>query len=87
MKEIYEIMFKFILKILPGLLGIFSGGCFGESFVSDSKRRIKSFKKCYTLVNINTGKTLFYAFTVDFNKCSRSCNSIDDPYARIFFRS
>ena len=41
MKEIYEIMFKFILKILPGLLGIFSGGCFGESFVSDSKRRIK----------------------------------------------
>ena len=41
MKEIYEIMFKFILKILPGLLGIFSVGCFGESFVSDSKRRIK----------------------------------------------
>ena len=26
---------------------------------------------------------LFYPFTVSFNKCGGSCQTIDDPYARI----
>ena len=34
-----------------------------------------------TLVNINSEETLFYLFTVCANKCGRSCNPIDDPYA------
>ena len=31
------------------------------------------------LVDINSDKTLFYPFTVIFNKRVGSCNTIDDP--------
>ena len=27
---------------------------------------------------------LFYPFSVKINRCSGNCNSINDPYARIF---
>ena len=26
---------------------------------------------------------IYYPFTVNADKCSRSCNSIDDPYVRV----
>ena len=35
-----------------------------------------------TLVNVNSDKILFYPFTVTC-KCGGSCNTIDDPYARV----
>ena len=36
-----------------------------------------------TFVNINFDETFFYPFTVSVNKCDRSCNTIDDPYAHV----
>ena len=77
-------------KNFIGLLSICAIGSFGDTLVSNSKRPIKcvflSIYPCQarpTLVNINSDKTLFYPFTVTFNKCGGSCNTIDDPYARI----
>ena len=35
------------------------------------------------LSNINSTEPIHYPFTVSNNKCGRSCNTIDDPYARI----
>ena len=32
---------------------------------------------------MNSDEIIFYPFTVNFNKCGRSCNTIDDPYARV----
>ena len=56
--------------------------------VSNSKEPIK----CASLNNqpcqarltldINSNKTLLYTYTVSFNKCCGSCNTIDDLYAR-----
>ena len=37
-----------------------------------------------TIVDINSNETLHYPFSVSVNKCSGSCNTIDDPYAQIF---
>ena len=37
-----------------------------------------------TLVNINSNETFYYPFTLNVNKCGGGCNTIDDPYARIF---
>ena len=61
----------------------------GESLGSNSKGHIKCVslnnQPCQqarpTLVGINSNETLFYPFTVRFNKCDRSCNTINDPYA------
>ena len=27
--------------------------------------------------------SLFYPFSIKVNKCSRSCNSVNDPYAKL----
>ena len=60
---------------------------FGESSVSNSKGPIKQVclnnKPCQTrptIVNINSGKTLFYTSTVSVNKCDGSCSTIDDSH-------
>ena len=65
-------------------------GSFGESLVSNLKRLVKCVslnnqpcKARPPIVNVNFDKTLFYPFTVSVNKCGGSCNTIDDPYARV----
>ena len=35
------------------------------------------------IVNINSNNPIFYPFSIKINKCSCSCNNINDPYARI----
>ena len=36
-----------------------------------------------TIVDTNSNKPLYYLFTASVNKFNGSCNTIDDPYARI----
>ena len=65
-------------------------GSFGESLVFNSKRSIKCaslnnhpYQARPTIIYINSDETLFYTFAVSGNKCGKSCNIIDDPYARV----
>ena len=32
------------------------------------------------IININSNEPLFYPYSIKVNKCSGSCNSINDPY-------
>ena len=71
---------------------------FGGSLASDystanSEKRIKCVslnnrpsQASSRLVNRNSDEPLYYPFTVSVNKYGRSCNTIDDPYARIYFQ-
>ena len=34
-------------------------------------------------ININSSNPIFYPFSVTINRCSGTCNNINDPYARI----
>ena len=34
-------------------------------------------------INLNTNKPIFYLYSIKINKCKGSCNTINDPYARI----
>ena len=36
------------------------------------------------IMNINRNKPLFYPYSILVNKCSGSCNNINDPYAKLF---
>ena len=43
-------------------------------------------RECKTrtkIININNNEPVFYPFTIKVNKCSGSCNSINDPYAKL----
>ena len=64
---------------------------FSESIVSNSKGPINCASlnnhPCTagpTVVNINSEETLSYPFTVSFNKSGGSCNTIYDPYTRVY---
>ena len=37
-----------------------------------------------TLANINSDETIFYQFTVSVNKYGGSCNTVVNPYVRVF---
>ena len=90
----YEIMFKFFKKMFIGLLRISTAVIFDRPSDSNSEGRLKCVtlnnRPCQTrsrLVSINSSETLFYPFTVSVNKCGESCNTIDDPYARVCARN
>ena len=36
------------------------------------------------IINVNNNESSFYPDTIRINKCSGSCNSINDPYATLF---
>ena len=73
-----------------GLLSACTIGSFGESLSSNSRWPIKCVsldnQPCQvtsTFIDINSNKTLLYIYTVSINKCGGSCNTINDPYARV----
>ena len=35
------------------------------------------------IINVNTNEPVFYRFSIKGNKCSGSCNRINDPYAKL----
>ena len=35
------------------------------------------------LIGINSNEPLFYPDSIEANKCSGSCNNINDPYAKL----
>ena len=35
------------------------------------------------VININNNEPVFYPFSIKVNKCSESCNNINDPYAKL----
>ena len=43
----------------------------------ESKRRPE-------IVNVNSDESTFYPYSVKTNKCSRSCDNINSPYAKIW---
>ena len=37
------------------------------------------------IADINSNNPIFYPFSIKINKCTGSCNSINNPYAKICF--
>ena len=35
------------------------------------------------IINLNTNEHLFYPYNIKINRCKGSCNTINDPYAKI----
>ena len=37
------------------------------------------------IIDINSNEPGFYPYKININKCSGSCNNINDPYAKLCF--
>ena len=79
-------MFGFTKKMSIGLSSTCIIGNFGNS-----RARIKcvslnnlSSQARPTLVNVNSNEPLYYLFNVSVDKCGESCNTIDNPYTRVY---
>ena len=35
------------------------------------------------IINVNTNEPLFYSYSITINKCKDSCNTINDPHAKL----
>ena len=35
------------------------------------------------IINVNTNEPMFYPYSIIINKCKGSCNTINDPYAKL----
>ena len=35
------------------------------------------------IINLNTNEPMFYPYSIKISKCKGSCNTINDPYAKI----
>ena len=36
------------------------------------------------IVNVNSKEPVFFPFSIKINKCSGSCDNINDPYAKLY---
>ena len=45
----------------------------------------QEFKMLLEIININSNECSFYPCSIFVNKCSASCNNINDPYAKLCF--
>ena len=35
------------------------------------------------IIDVNTNEPVFYQYSIKVNKCSESCNGVNDPYAKL----
>ena len=48
--------------------------------VSENSQECKARPK---IIDVNSNEPVFYPFSIKVNKCGGSCNSINDPYAKL----
>ena len=76
-------MFGFIKKVSVVATTFFN---FNTSTVNSLECVSMNNQECRTrtkIININNDKLVFYPFSIKVNKCSGSCNNINDPYAKL----
>ena len=71
-------MLRFVKQIFISAMMRFSSNVLN---VNSLESLSMSNQECIT--NVNSNKPLFYSYSVKINKCSGSCNNINDPFAKL----
>ena len=75
-------MFEFIKQIFISTM-IFFGNLSNVNTLECISMKNQECKVRSEIININSNNTIFYTFSIKTNKCSDSCNNIDNPYGKI----
>ena len=75
-------MFRFIKKVFY-IGSLFLSGLVSTTPLSCISMNDRACKVRPEIVNVNSDEPVFYPFSIKTSKCSGSCNSINDPYAKI----
>ena len=71
-------MFGFIKKVLVVAMSFFSCNTLKGLSMNNQECKVKP-----EIININSNEPSHYPYSVNINKCSGSCNNINDPYAEL----
>ena len=76
-------MFGFIKKVFVAAMTFISFNLPNVNSLKCVSMNNQEFKIRPEIINLNTNKPLFFAYSIKINKCKGSCNTINDPYAKI----
>ena len=71
-------MFGFIKKMFVTTMMFFSSSALKYVSINNEECKIRP-----KIVNINSTEPSFYPYSILVNKCSGTCNNINDPYAKL----
>ena len=75
-------MFRFIKQIFISTMMLFSNLPNMNPLECISMKN-QECKVRHEIVDVNSNNPIFYPFSIKINKCSDSCNNINNPYAKI----
>ena len=76
-------MFEFVKQIFISAMMFFSCNLPSVNSLKCISMNNQECKVRPEIVNVNSDEPVFYLFTIKTSKCSSSCNSINDPYAKM----
>ena len=82
-KEQYKMTYSFIEKCLFTAITFFSYNVLNVNSLEWASMNNQECKIRPEIININTNESLFYPYSIKVNKCKGSCNTINDPDAKI----
>ena len=76
-------MFGFIKKVLFTAMIFFSSNVLNVSSLECVSMNNQECKIRSEIINVHTNEPMFYPYSIKINKCKGSCNTINDPYAKL----
>ena len=76
-------MFGFIKKVFVVAMTFFNVNLSNVNSLEYVSMNNQECKIRSEIINVNTNEPMFYPYSIKINKCKASCNTINDPYAKI----
>ena len=76
-------MFGFIKKGFIAAMTFFSLSVLSVNSLKCVSMNNQEFKSRPKIINVNNSELMFYPYNIKVNKCSGSCNDINNPYAKM----
>ena len=76
-------MFKFVKRVFISTMMLFGYNLSSVNSLKCVSINNQECKRRPEIVNVNSNEPIFYPFSIKTNKCSGSCNNINDPYAKL----
>ena len=71
-------MFRFVKQVFVAAMTFFNFNPSNVNSINNQKCKIRT-----KMRNIHNNEPVFYSFSIKVNKCSGSCNNINNPYAKL----
>ena len=79
----YKTMFRFIKNAFFTAMTFFNLNPSNANSLQCDSMNNQECRIRTKIINTNNNETVFYRFSIKINKCSGSCNNINNPYAKM----